>query len=99
MENELREFHNGDRVEIVNIEIVDPKPKLHNGSTGTVVCDDGPDSICIEYDDNIDGHDGGGYGEQGYCWWTPPKALELICNEQITISPRTTEDLYAFLGI
>lgn len=96
---EPTEFHNGDRVEIIDIDIVDPKRKLHNGSTGTVVHVDSPDSLCIEYDDYIDGHNGGGCGRDGHCWWTPAKALELLSEEHTTVTPASIDSLYAFLGI
>lgn len=38
------------------------------------------DMFLIEFNENIDGHDGDGLGKGGYCWWLYDYELELYDN-------------------
>lgn len=40
-------------------------------------------SALVEFDNHIGGHDGGGAGKDGHCWWFYSNSLELTHNVKI----------------
>lgn len=65
-------FKVGDRVVVTDSNIYSNKCSLF-GKHGTVIFVDL--DIYVEFDEFIDGHDGNGYGKQGYCWCLLPEWL------------------------
>lgn len=66
---------------------------------GTVISTDGAtsNSIGVQFDDRIvGGHDCGGRGTYGFCWWCTPKKLQLI-KEDEDIEFETSNELINFL--
>lgn len=77
------EFQVGDRVrfikkdyEISDINIVNELGVIRETGTGA-------SSVLVEFDNNIGGHDGGGKGKDGHCWWVMNSSeyLELVDNK------------------
>lgn len=51
------------------------------GKIGTVIAQEHPyisKHVLVEFDKNIDGHDGNGRGKDGHCLWLPEYELELV---------------------
>lgn len=59
----------GDRVVAVNTTkgMVGNTPL--NGESGIIIQTFDNDMILVEFDNEVDGHDGGGMGEYGHCWY------------------------------
>lgn len=51
--------------------------KSLKGEIGTIVCV-GEDWAVVEFDNYINGHDGGNLGKDGHCWGLPPNKLERL---------------------
>lgn len=47
---------------------------------GEVICKDSR-TICVQFFDYINGHDGVG-GKDGYCWWVPKKICDIVDKKQ-----------------
>lgn len=63
------------------------------GYVGTIISDVevSNDSVCVEFDLNIGGHDGNAMdfkGEAGHCWWVNQELLELLTKLRFTIGDR-----------
>lgn len=63
------------------------------GYIGTIISDpeDGGESVCVEFDLNIGGHNGNSFdfeGENGHCWWVSKERLELLTKWRFTIGDR-----------
>lgn len=76
----------GDRVIVID----SPIDAFINGETGRVlgVFDD---MALIEFDNDIGGHDGGGGGKYGHCWYCYSEYVQLL-------QRRKGEDLLKILG-
>lgn len=49
------------------------------GDLGTVIPNlPGHHNALVEFDDNVSGHDGGGQGKDGHCWWLSDDDIELV---------------------
>lgn len=70
-----------------------------SGMTGTIV-DISDEDICIEFDEDIDGHDCDGLGKPGHCRWTVgDDRVEYICedsDEDYQESPQLSKFLKSF---
>lgn len=68
----------GDRVVAVNIteSMVGNTPL--NGESGTIIQTFDDDMILVEFDNDVDGHDGGGMGEYGHCWYLRDKYVRPL---------------------
>lgn len=95
MLTESHGFHIGDRVELTWYKMEDPNEFLTNGSQGVIRLLD-RSAAGIEWDDYVHGHDLGGNGKYGHCWWVNYGALEAV---QADLTPATREELFDFLGI
>lgn len=70
---EERDFKVGDRVEAI-------APVGNDDSTGvigTIRRIEGNERILIEFDEDINGHDGDDY-KDGHCWWVDAEDIELV---------------------
>ena len=78
-----KSFFTGDRVIVVDNHLLTPDTDLI-GMTGTVLeCDDEFMCIPVEFDDLIEGgHDAGGWGEWGYCYYIDKNRLDWLDNVQ-----------------
>lgn len=56
----------GDRVVAINIMV---ESTLLDGESGTIIQIFDNDMILVEFDNDVGGHDGGGMGEYGHCWY------------------------------
>ena len=67
----------GDRVRIVSVTPIDEADgvKIVDGMTGTVKEVDETE-VGVEFDDDVNGHDGFWEGKDGHCWYVEPKYLE-----------------------
>ena len=68
----MSELKVGDRVEVILPEF---DGKYLFGENGIIV-NLKDDSIAVEFDKNINGHDAGGIGKKGHCWRIPPEFLK-----------------------
>lgn len=62
------EWKVGDRVRVVT----EYKRYIHvyKGLQGTIISTDGAAcTLLVEFDEAVNGHNGGGRGKNGYCWW------------------------------
>ncbi len=75
----MSEFKIGDRVRIVSVTPIDEADgvKIVDGMTGTVKEVDETE-VGVEFDDDVNGHDGFWEGKDGHCWYVEPKYLEKI---------------------
>ena len=66
------------------------------GEIGTVICIKPENSMLVEFDNNIAGHDGNGVcevsGKNGHCWFVKPCDLQLVSeNQTVVIYPKGPE--------
>lgn len=54
-----------------------------NGQIGKIIEISGLKTACVQFNNNIDGHNGDGLGKQGHCWWGSIQGLKLY-NNRIT---------------
>ena len=69
----------GDRVKVISIpdSFIAENPKIKMGLMGTVKDLNGA-FVGVEFDEDIDGHNGSWNGKQGYCWYIEDYHLEKI---------------------
>ena len=67
-------FNNGDRVIVIN------KDNIYFGLVGTIIGYDYSitTTTVVEFDNNIESHNGGGKGKEGHCAFITEHNLELI---------------------
>ena len=82
VEEEPREFKVGDRIRVNEKGLSNwPKLKLEGVDLGTVIDYRHRNDIGIQFDKKFGGHDCGGNGEDGYCWWVAEDEIELVEEE------------------
>lgn len=89
-------FNLFDRVVYVSDRECDNK-KL-TGLTGVVVSNPG-NRPAVEFDCHINGHNAGGAGKDGHCWYVPADRLELAWDydDGLEMPDVTEEELCGFL--
>lgn len=85
-------FNAGDRVEVVKSFTVDSR-QFYPGDTGKIIgqYDNYQKDVCIQWDRDINGHDGQLYsGLERHCWFIPEKQLlknAIIATKENGVSP------------
>lgn len=83
----MKKFNIGDRV--IFAKDSEPGIKVKNGDRGTII-DENYASYCVEFDRNINGHDGNWYsvkGKKDHCWWFPK------CGDRLRLVAKDTQKL------
>ena len=93
---ELKDFEVGDRVR-VNSMLTDDIERI-----GTILMINSEDvmwPLGIEFDENLGGHNLGGRGKDGHCWWIPLNdLLEVITAPNINLEPTMVDQIKSFLN-
>lgn len=75
-------FKVGDRVEVIGVNKSDPltgNEYIKDGMFGTIiVIDDSEPMIGVEFDEYIKGHNAGGNGKNGFCWFMFEQSLKKV---------------------
>lgn len=68
----------GDRVVAVNTTESAWGNALLDGVSGTIIHTFDNDMILVEFDNDVDGHDAGGRGKYGHCWYLHGEDVEPL---------------------
>ena len=90
---EMNDLKIGDRVRVVSVTPIDEADgvKIVDGMTGTVKEVDETE-VGVEFDDDVNGHDGFWEGKDGHCWYVEPKYLEKIEESEEETEEETKEE-------
>lgn len=92
----MSELKIGDRVRVISVTPIDEADgvKIVDGMTGTVKELDETE-VGVEFDDNVNGHNGLWGGKDGYCWYVIYECLEKIEDTEEEIKEEVNEEIKA----
>ena len=90
----------GDRVRVISVTPIDEADgvKIVDGMTGTVKEVDETE-VGVEFDDNVNGHNGLWGGKDGYCWYVIYECLEKIEETYTSLFPPKYGEDYFYLNV